>query len=134
MATTTSHVQMNTTAVTVTTTSETVLATSDTLTLAPTGGEGYRINGVLNVALGAGTTAVVVRVRQNSVTGSVVGAAVTTTATASTTVTIPFDVQDFAANNAPVANYVVTMVATGATANSTGNLTTIAVTPVTSAS
>lgn len=133
MASSVTHTQMATSAVTVTTTSETVLDTSDILTLAPLGGEGNRVHGVLNFTTGAGTTAVVVRVRQNTLTGTVVGNAQTVTAAAAATLSIPYDVLDVGAASTPVQQYVVTIQQTAATGNGTGNQTTISVTPVSSA-
>jgi len=110
-----------TAAVTVLTTTETVAVTSDILPLSPIGGEGYNVCGLVNITAGTATTAVVVRVRQNSLTGTVVGNALTHTLAAAAVANIAFDVQDFSAAATPVAQYVVTVQQTAATGNGTVN-------------
>lgn len=83
-------------------------------------GQGVRINGIVNYSTtGTGTTQVTIRVRQGSLTGPVVGAAVTTTVTAATPATIPFDEIDFTRFAAGGGVYVVTATAGGATGNPT---------------
>lgn len=124
---------MVTSSTTITTTSETVAATGTTVTENNPGGQGVIVYGVVNVTSGTLTTALVIRVRQNSLTGSVVGAAQTITTTATNSVSIPFHVLDTATLTGPI-NYVVTVQQTGASANGTVNFAAIDYTAGTSVS
>ncbi len=121
-----------TTAVTATTTTETVVVTSDDLPLAASGGEGVLVEGVVNFLAGTAATAVVLRVRQNTLTGTLVGVAQTYTLAAGATASIPFAVLDSSAASTPSAQYVVTVQQTAATGNGTANLSTVSLTQVTS--
>ena len=122
------------TAVSITLAAETVIATSDDLPLSQTGGEGYEISGVANILAGTATTAVVLRVRQNSLTGTIIGAAATHTLAAAASASIPFSVVDTAAATSPPNLYVLTAQQTAGTGNGTANVVTIKVAPATSES
>lgn len=109
-------------AVSITTTAETVLATLTAFN-ENTGGEfaeGVLIQASVNLTLSAGTTAVVLRIRRASLTGTLVGVAQTVTVTASTTVQLSIDELD-AINVQPGAVYVLTATCTGASSTSTAN-------------
>lgn len=127
-------------AVTLVTTAETVVATvgpfntvtstgagSQALNTLPQGSasysqagpQGVAIVGSLNVTIGTGGTAAVVRVRQGSLTGALVGVAQTATVTAGNVVTL--DIGELDGSPVSPATYVVTVSITGASANSTVN-------------
>lgn len=127
-------------AVTLVTTAETVVATvgpfntvtaagagSQALNTVPQGSatysqagpQGVAIAGSINLLVGTGGTAAVVRVRQGSLTGALVGLAQTTTVIAGNVVDL--DVGELDANPVSPATYVVTVSVTGASANSTMN-------------
>lgn len=89
-------------------------------------GEGRLVHGVLNVTAGAGTTAVVVRVRQGSGTGgTLVGVAQTVTLAAASTASIYYAAPD---PGTTASQYTVTIQQTGGTGAGTVNLATISVT------
>jgi hypothetical protein len=85
-------------------------------------GQGVTVKGIVNVApAGTGATAATVRVRQGSVTGTVVGASLAQTVAAGNSTELTYWAQDtsrFAAQ-AGGGVYVVTVQFTGATGNST---------------
>src|SRR5437588_8247747 len=89
----------------------------------PTSGQNTRVSGSLNITAGAGTTAVVVRVRQgaNTTTGTVVGVAETDTLAAAASGSIPFDFIDLT-NQYLSSQYSLTVQQTGGTAAGTVNL------------
>jgi hypothetical protein len=78
-----------------------------------------RIAGAMDLLAGTGTTAVVTRCRQGSLTGAVVGVLETDTLAATNTGAIPFDFKDTASGYAQA--YVITVQQTGGTANGTVN-------------
>ena len=120
------------TAVNVPTTTETVVVTSDDVPLTMSGGEGVSVRGVVNMLAGTATTAVVLRVRQNTLTGTLVGVAQTFTLAAGATASIPYSVLDTTASTTPVSQYVVTMQQTAATGNGTANIATAEIVQATS--
>lgn len=109
--------------VTLVTTAETVIATITAGQIpgpipptAPTGVPTI-IEGVFNILTGATVTAIVVRVRQNSLTGAVVGNADTHTIGAAANANVPFEKYD----PTGAGTYVVTVAQTGASGNGTVN-------------
>lgn len=115
---------------------ETVIATSNILPLSSSGGEGYKISGVVNFTEGTNGTAVTLRVRQGTLTGTLVGVGAVHTLAAAAVASIPYSVVDTAAATSPPAGgvYVLTAQQTAATANGTANIATLEVTAVTSES
>lgn len=109
-------------AVTATTTAETVAAVLPPDSNLLPDAIGRVVRGYLNITTGAGTTAVVIRVRTGTTTGgTLVGAANTHTLAAGASASIPFSEIDTAAA-APANNqYCVTFQQTAATANGTAN-------------
>lgn len=86
----------------------------------------YDISGVVNYTAGAGTTAVVLRCRRNSVTGPQVGTSQTVTLAAAASANIAFDFIDvltpvIAAATGDISNYVITIQQTGGTGAGTAN-------------
>lgn len=116
---------------------EGVVATSDTISYTAPGGEGLIVRGVMNITAGAGTTAVVVRVRKGSGTGgALVGVAMTHTLAAAASANIPYEVLDPAPIVNPLATpsgvqstpanlYTVTVQQTGGTGAGTVNYATL---------
>lgn len=117
---------------TLVTTAEAVAATSAAKDIENPGGQGTRISGIVNVTTGAATTAVVVRVREDSLTGNVIGEALTHTIGAAVSATIPFDALDTSLTDDNKV-YVVTVTQTAATGNGTVNHAVINVEPAVSA-
>lgn len=123
-------------AVTLVTTAETVIAVTSINQTNNPGGQGVLVRGSVNVTAGAGTTAVVVRVRTGSTTaGTLIGVAETDTLAAANSESLPFDFLDSSANalNGNV-QYCVTVQQTGATGNGTANYGLIQMMPVTGVS
>lgn len=84
--------------------------------------QNYTISGTMNVTAGAGTTAVVIRCRRNTVTGTQVGTSQTVTLAAGTLADLSFDFVDFSANPAnQISSYVITLQQTGGTGAGTIN-------------
>lgn len=114
----TSHTAQQTAGVAPVTTAETVVLT---ITIPPEnqplGADGIYLSGSVGGTAGAGTTAVVVRVRQGTVTGATVGPAYTEPVTASAGFVVGFDVLDPATAYPTGNTYVVTAQQTGATGN-----------------
>lgn len=77
------------------------------------------VTGSMNVTAGAGTTAVVIRCRQNTVVGAQVGLSKTVTLAAAATAEIPFNFVDLAA--AVSQTYVISVQQTGGTGAGTVN-------------
>lgn len=112
-------------AVTVTLAAETAILTAPAYPVNNPGGQGVSIDGMVDITTGASTTAVVLRVRRDSVTGTIVGA-VTHTLAAAALGAIPFDFLDTVATalvGSPV--YVLTAQQTGGTANGTATVATM---------
>jgi hypothetical protein len=116
--------------VTVVTTAETVVAQVGPFVYdLPVGGaqsnpgQGVSISADMNVTVGAGATAAVLRCRQGSITGPVVGVAWTVPVTASANANLDFE--EFDTSRVPAqaggVTYFVTVSFTGATGNSTVN-------------
>lgn len=105
---------------TVVTTAETVIATLSGINSRSVGNP-INLNGFCVVTLGASTTSIVLRVRQDSVTGTVVGASSSTSTAQATLATVAgaIEVQDNSAVEYSNKTYVMTVVCTAATANST---------------
>lgn len=105
---------------TIVTTAETVIATLSSINSRSVGVP-INLNGFAVVTLGASTTSLVLRVRQDSLTGSVVGASSSTSTAQATlaTVAAAIEVQDASAVEYANKTYVLTAVCTAATANST---------------
>jgi hypothetical protein len=127
-----SHTVQTSIGLPVTTTTETVIGT---ITIPPEnqplGSDGIAIDGAMTGTAGAGTTAVTIRVRQGTVTGTVVGAQVSSPVTASAGFVMPFSCLD-ATTSYPAGNtYVVTAQQTGATGNGSSFNVTITTTPST---
>lgn len=119
------HAVGATTDVPVVTTAETVLATSTTFNVGNTGGQGVMVGGVINFTTGTSTTAVVIRVRRASLTGTLVGEAMTHTIGAAVSANIPYEVLDTGIVDGTAQLWVVTIVQTSASANGTSNNATI---------
>lgn len=116
-------------AVATTASGETIVATGEIPpNLGGTTGKSPVINGVVNITAGAGTTAVVVRVRQgaNTTSGTLVGVATTHTLAAAAVGNIPFEVLD-TANQFGAIQYTLTVQQTGGTGAGTVNQATIKV-------
>lgn len=75
---------------------ETLILVSDPVNyLSAVSGEGLMVRGTMNITAGAGTTAIVVRVRKgNGLGGAVVGNAVTHTLAAAASANIPYEFLD----------------------------------------
>lgn len=110
-------------AVTITTTTETVIATVGPFNVnVPAAiGQGVMLDGSINLLVGTGATAAVIRVRSGSLTGALIGVAHTVTVTAGTTVELPIAELDAASLVVAGDTYVVTVQMTGASGNSTVN-------------
>lgn len=124
------HANLNSAAVTLTTTAETVLATLSAFQTDNPSGEGVVVSFDTQVTTGAGTTALVYRIRQGTTTsGTLVGAAITVPATASVaqspTGFAILDTSALALNDPNSLQYVVTVSQTGATGNGSTSQTTI---------
>lgn len=104
---------------TIVTTAETVVATLTGITTDNPSTIVY-LEAYANIAVAAATTSLVLRVRRTGLTGTLVGAAQTTTVTASTTATELYQVVDTPGEVAGL-TYVLTAVCTAAGANSTVN-------------
>lgn len=102
-----------------------VTASSGNVLTAPTGpgfstGQAKNlITGSMNITAGTGTTAVVIRCRQNGVAGTQVGLSKTVTLAAGNTDEIPFNFLDPAATS--IQQYAITVQQTGGTAAGTVN-------------
>jgi len=120
---------LNSSSQTITTTTETVVATSTTnVENNPAVGASTIVRGTINITAGTGTTAIVVRVREASLTGTLVGNAITISVTAGSLYQIPFEVVDASAYgtvNTTGAVWVATVQQTGASGNGTVNQTTV---------
>lgn len=120
-----SYVQEVTAAVTLTTTIEEAVATSPLPDEAVPPAGGVKVSGVLNVVAGAGTTAVVVKVREGAgITGTVLRSW-THTLAAAASANIAFETSD-ETGPIPIGQYTVTVTQTAATGNGsvTGIITT----------
>jgi hypothetical protein len=102
------------------TTAETVVATLSGVSVARLG-EIPRLHGVVSITLGTATTAVVLRVRRDSVTGTVVGEVQTDQiySAAGSNETHEIVVSDIGVGELAGATYVLTVVQTAATGNGT---------------
>lgn len=118
------HAVASGTDVPVVTTAETVIATSNAFSVSNPQGQGIRVSGVINFTTGTSTTAVTIRVRRDTLTGTLVGEAQTHTIGAAITANLPFDQVD-ALLSATNQVYVATIQQTAASANGTGNSWTI---------
>lgn len=109
------------TAVNVPTTTETVV---QTLTVPSNNGPGavFTLVGRVNHTAGTTTTAVVLRIRRGSLTGTVIGATETDTLAAAALASIPISADETQAAEIANAVYVLTIQQTGATANGTTNV------------
>jgi hypothetical protein len=88
---------------------ETVVATSAFMSTAPVGGQGNMIAGLLSFVANATPGTVTVRVRQNTLTGTIVfSSGLQTITTASVASSLTIFTQDVSAATAGVAQYVVT--------------------------
>lgn len=87
------------------------------------------ISGTVNITPGTGTTAIVIRVRQGSLTGPLVGVASTHTVVAGSPQSISFGATDFSTFTEQVGGgvYVVTAAQTGGTGAGTTNMVDIEV-------
>jgi hypothetical protein len=105
-------------------TTETVVGTCTAFTIANPGGQGVRVSGVINFTQNTNGTGVTVRVRRDSLVGTLVGEAQLYTLAAAAAANIPFDQVDalLAATNQV---YVVTLQPVAATAIGTANSWTI---------
>lgn len=99
-------------------TSEGVVVTTPTIASTPAGGAGYAIEGVLTFTGNASASTVVVKVRQNSISGTTVYTSPAITVAAAAVMAVPFAAVDISAAGTGVANYVVTTTASGAFAAS----------------
>lgn len=114
----------NTASTTVTTTTETVMVTGNFVN-PPFQTAKAMVSGTVNLLTGTGTTAVVLRIRRNPNAENVqVGAALTITAAATTTVQLSMQAADAIPDGRPV-QYAVTVQQTGAGANGTGNFSNV---------
>jgi hypothetical protein len=121
---------MVTSPVTITTTTETVVATAPAFSYNNPGTSGVSISGVINLTMGTAGTGSIIRVRQGSLTGPIVGVSGGTTQTeaAAAVANIPFEVEDTSGfYQAANSIYVVTVQPVAATGNSTVNQATIEV-------
>jgi hypothetical protein len=106
---------------------ETAIAVSPNITL-PLAGNTAKVSGVLNITAGAGTTAIVLKVRQgNGVAGAQVQGNMTHTLAAAASANVPYDVQDSSGAYAADGGipYTVTVTQTGGTGAGTVNQGTI---------
>ncbi len=92
-------------------TAEAVMATTPTVSSAPVGGQGNFIQGVLTGTGNGSASTVVVKVRQNSLSGTTVYTSPAITVAAAAVFSIPFAALDTSAAVTGVANYVVTATA-----------------------
>lgn len=119
------------TAVNVPTTTETVAVASPLFVTNNPAGQGVLISGIVNILAGTSTTAVVVRIRQGSVTGTLVGVATTHTLAAGASANIAFEALDSSAlalNTGSAGSvWVVTVQQTGGAAAGTVNIAVIEV-------
>ena len=112
-------------AVTVTLAAETVVVSAPAYPVNNPGGQGVSIDGMVDITAGTSTTAIVLRVRRDTLTGTVVGT-VTHSLAATVLGAIPFDFLDTAATalvGAPV--YVLTAQQTAGSANGTISVATM---------
>lgn len=114
------HAVSSGTDVPVVTTAETVIGSSTPFNIANPSGQGIRVSGVINFTTGTNTTAVVIRVRRDSLTGTLVGEAQTHTIGAAVSANLAFDQVDALLTGTNQV-YVVTIVQTGASANGAAN-------------
>lgn len=93
-------------------------------------GDFSRIHGVLNLTAGAGTTAVVIKLRRgaNTTTGTQVGTSLTYTLAAAASADIAYDFED-TGQQFLAGQYTVTLTQTGGTANGTLNAGTMVFEP-----
>lgn len=115
----TEHVNQIATNQTVTTTAETVIGAITPFNVGNPGGEGVYLAGDINVLVGAGTTAVTLRVRSTSLTGAIIGNPQAIPQTASVEAQLGIAVLDPAGLAGSGITYVLTYQATGATGNAT---------------
>jgi hypothetical protein len=104
---------------TITTTTETVVATLGGLNTAPSQSR-VAMTGIVNITVGTGGTSVTLRVRRASVSGTVVGVAMSHTVAAGSNYSLAVQALDSPGEVAG-ATYVVTVAVTAATGNSTVN-------------
>ena len=89
-------------------------------------GNGVKLSGIINITPGATTTAGVVRIRQGSLAGPIVGLAQTSALAAGVPQTIAYDEYDTTRYPAGGGIYVVTLSTTAASAVGTVNVATLA--------
>jgi hypothetical protein len=87
------------------------MATTPTVSTVPVGGQGNYISGVLTGTGNASASTVVIKVRQNSISGTTVYTSPAMTVAAAAVFNLGFAALDTAASAAGVANYVVTATA-----------------------
>lgn len=112
-------------AVTVTLAAETLVLTAPAYAVNNPGGQGISVDGAVDITAGTSTTAIVLRVRRDSVIGTVVGT-ITHTLAATVVGAIPFDFLDTVATalvGSPV--YVLTAQQTAGSANGTISVATM---------
>jgi hypothetical protein len=88
-------------------------------------GNGVKLSGIINITPGASTTAGVIRVRQGSLTGAVVGLSQTSALAAGVPQTLTYDEFDTSRYPAAGGVYVLTLSTTAATAVGTVNVATL---------
>jgi hypothetical protein len=115
------HAVGSSTDVPLVTTAETVVATTSIFNVGNTGGQGVSVGGVFNITTGTGTTAIVVRVRRATLTGTQVGESQTHTIGAAVSANIAFEQLDSGVLDGTAQSYVVTVSQTAASANGTVN-------------
>ena len=110
------------------TNAETVIYTTPAILTGPAGPP-VGITGTVNITPGTGTTAIILRVRQGSLTGTLVGGSPSHTVAAGAAQSISFGVTDTTqfTQQAGGGVYVVTAQQTGGTANGTTNVVDIEV-------
>lgn len=115
------------------TTAETVVGTITIPPLNQPGGDGVLISGIVTGTTGAGTTAIVVRVRQgNGLAGAILPNSTTVQVGASLNTSAPFACLDPVTSYPAGNTYTVTVQQTGATGNGSNYNTTISSEPSTS--
>jgi len=111
-------------ATTVLAATEVVLATSLNISSAPPGGSGYNVRGVVNYTANATPGTIILRVRQNTLTGTAIYTSNAFIPVASVAATVPFEGLDTAVASAGgVSQYVLTATFTQAPTAVNGVLT-----------
>lgn len=101
-------------------TTETVVATTPTISVAPAGGAGYAVRGVISFTGNASASTATIKVRQgaNTTTGTAIYTSPAITVAAGAVVSIPFAALDQTAAATGVSNYSVTLTNSAAAAAS----------------